>query len=92
MPGLFAIGGLFGALPYALLLHMLVAFPSGRLRPAWERILIGVAYFDTTVVQVLGVLFLDTGNRRRTAWLPGEPAADQRQPGRSPTRSSACSR
>ena len=30
-PGLFAIGGLVGALPYALLLHMLVAFPSGRL-------------------------------------------------------------
>jgi signal transduction histidine kinase len=60
VPGLFAIGGLFGALPYALLLHMLVAFPSGRLETRWERILVGLAYFDTTVMQLLGVLFLDT--------------------------------
>ncbi len=60
VPGLFAIGGLFGAVSYALLLHMLVAFPSGRLETRWERILVGLAYFDTTVMQALGVLFLDT--------------------------------
>ena len=62
VPWLFAIGGLFGALPYAFLLHMLVAFPSGRLETRWERILVGVGYFDTTVMQVIGVLFLNTAD------------------------------
>ena len=71
--GLFAIGGLFGALPYALLLHMLVAFPSGRLETKWERILIGVAYFDTTVIQVLGVLFLETGTADECTGCPSNP-------------------
>ena len=59
-PTLFAIGGMVNALPYALLLHMLVAFPSGRLQTRWERFLVGIAYFDTTVMLLLGNLFLDT--------------------------------
>jgi signal transduction histidine kinase len=71
--GLFAIGGLFGALPYALLLHMLVAFPSGRLQTGWERLLIGVAYFDTTAIQVLGVLFLETGSGDECRGCPANP-------------------
>ena len=71
--GLFAIGGLFGALPYALLLHMLVAFPSGRLQTGWERLLIGVAYFDTTAIQVLGVLFLETGSGDECPGCPANP-------------------
>ena len=54
-------------LPYALLLHMLVAFPSGRLETRTERILIGAAYFDTTVVQLGGILFLETG-KPDTCW------------------------
>lgn len=62
VPGLFALGGVLGALPYAFLLHMLVAFPSGRLETRWERFLVGLAYFDTTVMQLLGVLFLNTGD------------------------------
>ncbi len=62
VPGLFAIGGLFSALPYAFLLHMLVAFPSGRLATPWERFLVAMAYFDITVLQVVGVLFLDTAD------------------------------
>ena len=79
--GLFAIGGLFSALPYALLLHMLVAFPSGRLQTGWERGLIAVAYFDTTVMQVLGVLFLVTGTGDECSGCPDKSALDQRQPG-----------
>ena len=71
--GLFAIGGLFSALPYALLLHMLVAFPSGRLQTRWERGLIGVAYFDTTVMQVLGLLFLETGTGDECTGCPSNP-------------------
>jgi signal transduction histidine kinase len=79
--GLFAIGGLFGALPYALLLHMLVAFPSGRLQTGWERVLVGVAYFDTTVVQVLGVLWLETGSPDECPDCPANPLLISDRPG-----------
>jgi signal transduction histidine kinase len=58
--GLFTIGGLFAALPYAFLLHMLVAFPSGRLETRWERMLVGIGYFDTTVVHAVAILFQNT--------------------------------
>jgi signal transduction histidine kinase len=71
--GLFAVGGLFSALPFALLLHLLVAFPSGILRTRWERFLVGVAYFDTTVVHVLGLLFLETGSEDQCAGCPTNP-------------------
>lgn len=73
LPALFAIGGLFGALPYALLLHMLVAFPSGRLTTRWERLLVGVAYFDCTVMQFAGVLFLDTTDAGVCQDCPANP-------------------
>ena len=78
--GLFAIGGLFGALPYALLLHMLVAFPAGRLQTGWERFLIGVAYFDTTAVHALGLLFLETGTPDECADCPANPLLVAEEP------------
>jgi signal transduction histidine kinase len=59
-PEVFVIGLLFSPLAYAVLLHMLVAFPSGRLQTRWERFLVGLAYFDTTLVTALGVLFHQT--------------------------------
>ncbi len=59
-PAVFIIGVLAGPLAYALLLHMLVVFPSGELRTRWERFLVGVAYIDTTVPTVLGFLFHQT--------------------------------
>jgi len=80
-PALYAIGGLFGALPYALLLHMLVAFPYGRLQSRAERVLVGVAYFDTTVVQALGILFLRTGAGEDCAGCPSNPILVGDHPG-----------
>ena len=59
-PELFIAGVLMETLPYALLVHMLLAFPSGRLRNRFERALVTGGYFVTTVVQWTGVLFLDT--------------------------------
>ena len=61
-PGVFIVGILFGALSFALLLHMLVAFPSGRLEGKWERFFVGVAYLDTTVIPWIGVLFHQTAD------------------------------
>jgi hypothetical protein len=61
-PWIFIVGILFGALTYALLLHMLVAFPSGRLEGKWERFFVGLAYLDTTLIPWIGVLFHETAD------------------------------
>ena len=55
----FTIGALGVTLPYAILVHLLVTFPSGRLRGRLQRALVGVAYFITTVMQALWILFAD---------------------------------
>jgi signal transduction histidine kinase len=73
VPALFAIGGLTSALPYALLIHMLVAFPSGRLETRWEKFIVGLAYFDCTVMQALGVLWLDTADPDVCEGCPANP-------------------
>ena len=57
---IFVIGVLFGPLPYALLVHMLLAFPHGQLRSRFERWLVAGGYFITTVVQWVAVPFFDT--------------------------------
>ena len=72
-PTLFAIGGMVNALPYALFLHLLVAFPTGRLRTRWERFLVGLGYFDTTVVVLLSNLFLDTTDPDICTGCPSNP-------------------
>jgi signal transduction histidine kinase len=48
-------------LPYALLLHILVAFPTGRLHGRGERALVWAAYFVATVVWWALMLIEDTG-------------------------------
>ena len=55
----FTIGALGVTLPYAILVHLLVTFPSGRVRGRLQRGLVGVAYFITTFMQALWVLFAD---------------------------------
>jgi signal transduction histidine kinase len=45
----FIIGLALIALPYAILFHVLLAFPSGRLQSGGERLLAGAAYFVATV-------------------------------------------
>jgi signal transduction histidine kinase len=48
-------------LPYAILLHILVAFPTGRLHGRAERALVGAAYLTATVVWWALMLIEDTG-------------------------------
>jgi signal transduction histidine kinase len=79
-PTLFAIGGIVNAIPYALFLHLLVAFPTGRLQTRWERFLIGLAYFDTTVMVVLTNLFLDTTDPDVCTGCPANPLMISDQP------------
>ena len=52
---------------------MLVAFPTGRLETRWERFLIGLGYFDTTVMQLGGILFLNTSDPDVCNGCPANP-------------------
>jgi signal transduction histidine kinase len=55
----FTFGALCFTIPFAVLIHLLVTFPSGRLETRTQRALVGVAYFITTVMQAAWVLFAD---------------------------------
>ena len=48
----FTFGLAIGLLPAAVLVHLLLAFPEGRLHSRWERLIVAGAYFDAIVVQV----------------------------------------
>ena len=53
----FTIGSLGEVLIYALLIHLLLSFPSGRLEGGVDRLLVAVAYFNATVVQLAAFVF-----------------------------------
>ena len=44
---------------YALLVHLLLSFPSGRLESRLDRLLVAIAYFNTTVLQLAAFVFTD---------------------------------
>lgn len=48
---------------YAVLIHLLLAFPSGRLRTRRDRRLAGAAYFTAVGLQVPPLFFFETPNR-----------------------------
>ncbi|MBN1529958.1 MAG: hypothetical protein JW895_12915 [Thermoleophilaceae bacterium] len=59
-PGVFAVGYVVGSLPFALLFHMLCAFPTGRLMDRFSRFAVGLGYFLTTVLWWVILLFYDS--------------------------------
>jgi len=56
---LFTIGSLGEVLIFAVLVHLLLSFPSGRLEGRLDRLLVGASYFNTTVVNTAAFLFTD---------------------------------
>jgi signal transduction histidine kinase len=52
VPGLIAIGLVFATVPLGVIVHLLHAFPSGRLRGTASRWTVAVAYFVVFVMQV----------------------------------------
>ena len=56
----FIFGLLFITSQWALLFHMLLAFPGGMLRSRFERLLVAGMYFSAWVVHPVQVLFQDT--------------------------------
>jgi signal transduction histidine kinase len=59
-PWVFIVGLLFITSQWALLYHMLLAFPGGTLRSPFERLLVAGMYFSAWVVHPVQVLFQDT--------------------------------
>jgi signal transduction histidine kinase len=54
---LYTIGAVFDVLPAALFLHVFLAFPDGRLRSRFERVLVGAAYAAAIGLQLLKMSF-----------------------------------
>jgi signal transduction histidine kinase len=57
VPGLIAVGLILGEAPIAVILHILLAFPSGRLEQPLPRALVAAGYVITIVLQVPRYLF-----------------------------------
>jgi PAS domain S-box-containing protein len=53
---LYTLGVLASNVVFAVIVHALLAFPSGRLRSRGRRLLVGAAYADVLVLQVLATL------------------------------------
>jgi signal transduction histidine kinase len=56
---IFTIGSLGEVLIYALLIQLMLSFPSGRLEGHVDRLLVGIAYFNTTAIQLAAFLITD---------------------------------
>jgi signal transduction histidine kinase len=58
-PGIYIGGSLLNGIPFAILIHLLFAYPSGRVVDRVDRVCVGLAYFVTVVLPPIGVLFFD---------------------------------
>lgn len=75
-PLLIALGSVCATLVLAVLVHLLHAFPSGRLRGTASTTIVVVAYVNSTIVQAPSYLFVqDPGNLLFLADLPWIVAA-----------------
>jgi signal transduction histidine kinase len=54
----FTIGNALGGVPTAVLAHLVLAFPEGRLHSRAERVLVAAIYIDGLVLQVLMLMFM----------------------------------
>jgi signal transduction histidine kinase len=54
----FTIGLALAALPAAILVHLVLAYPDGRLHSRSERYAVGLAYVDTVALQLLMLMFM----------------------------------
>jgi signal transduction histidine kinase len=59
VPLVFTLGNFFGSLFFAVAIHLLLAFPNGRLETRVERWIVGAAYVLTSVVVFPLYLFTD---------------------------------
>ncbi len=55
----FVLGYLLANVSFGTLIHLLLAFPDGRLRTRMERAVVAAGYFIVTVMQFVGGLLID---------------------------------
>ena len=72
-PGLYIAGQLASGLPFAILTHLLFAFPSGRLRSKWDRRFVVLGYAVTTIGPAIGILFFDPAVSDDCSQCPDNP-------------------
>jgi signal transduction histidine kinase len=72
-PGLFIVGELFGSLPFAILTHLLFAFPSGRLQSRADRVFVALGYVVTVVLPPFGIVLFDPAVADDCAECPANP-------------------
>jgi signal transduction histidine kinase len=57
----FTVGLAVSGIPAAVLAHLVLVYPDGRLHSSWERLIIGAAYLNAIVVQVVMLMFMGIG-------------------------------
>ena len=57
----FTLGLVSLGIPAAVLAHLVLVFPDGRLHSSWERLIVGAAYLNAVVVQVVMLMFMPIG-------------------------------
>jgi signal transduction histidine kinase len=73
VPALYVGGSLVNGVPFAILVHLLFAFPSGRLTRGADRAFVGLGYFVTTVLPPIGIVFFDPAVSDDCASCPSNP-------------------
>ena len=61
VPALQAAGAVMAIFPVAIIIHLLVAFPYGRLRTGWERAVVIAGYLACLVLEVPNYVFAPAG-------------------------------
>jgi signal transduction histidine kinase len=70
---LFIVGTYFNGLPFAILIHLLFAFPSGRLRRRADRVFVALGYVVTVVTPPFGLVFFDPADANDCGDCPANP-------------------
>jgi signal transduction histidine kinase len=73
VPALFAIGVNITGIPFAILIHLLFAFPDGTLKRPFERRCVALAYFLTVVYPWLLAPFVDPAETGDCDGCPNNP-------------------
>jgi signal transduction histidine kinase len=71
--GLYIAGVLLNGLPFAILTHLLFAFPSGRLQSRADRLFVALGYIVTTALPPIGIVFFNPAVSDDCAECPANP-------------------
>jgi signal transduction histidine kinase len=69
----FMIGLIGNPVALAMLGHLVLAFPRGRLETRYHRRLVAAGYFTATLLQLPALVFYDTANESNCAGCPSNP-------------------